>query len=104
VSERTVRPAAGRETAVETRRTGTEVSVRVGPSPDRLILRIKEPARPTEVSVEVGGIAEPLREVATVDQPDRAEVGWSYDAVRAYVWVQLAASEHAVTVRYAVSD
>jgi alpha-glucosidase (family GH31 glycosyl hydrolase) len=103
-SRRTVRVGADRELAVETSRTDNEVMVSVGPSPDRLILRIKQTARPEDVTVERNSIIGPLPEVTTINQPDHPEVGWSYDADRGYLWVQLLPSDSDAVVRYPVQE
>jgi alpha-glucosidase (family GH31 glycosyl hydrolase) len=102
VSRRTVRPDAGRELSVETRREDDSVTVALGPSTDRLILRIKEPARPTSVSADAGGAGVPLTEASAFGAFDASGAGWAYDSDGGYLWVQVQPSAGATTVRYAV--
>lgn len=104
VSRRTIRPDANRELTVETRREGGEVTVALGPSSDRLILRIKQRERPEDVTVGRDGVTTSLAEHAIFDQPDAPEAGWTHDAERGYLWIQLLASDAPVTVRYAVAE
>jgi alpha-D-xyloside xylohydrolase len=108
VSQRTVRPEAGRALAVESRREGGAVTVNLGPSTDRLILRIKEPARPASVTLETGGetggTSTALPAAPTFDALTGTGAGWAYDEAGGYVWVQVLPSADATTVRYAVTS
>ena len=105
VSRRTVRPEAGQELSVETRREAGTVTISLGPSPERLILRIKQAVKPASVTLEVAGVgsAELPRPVA-FGAGESAQPGWSYDEDGGYVWVQVLPSERATTVRYAVAE
>jgi alpha-D-xyloside xylohydrolase len=104
VSQRTVRPEAGRALTVETRREGGAVTVTLGPSTDRVILRIKESARPASVSTESGGASTELPTAPALDAMTSTGAGWAYDEARGYVWVQVLPSADATTVRYAVTS
>jgi hypothetical protein len=54
--------------------------------------------------MERDGVATPLPELGSIDQPDDPDAGWAHDGERGYVWVQLLASDRPATVRYAVAD
>jgi alpha-glucosidase (family GH31 glycosyl hydrolase) len=101
VNRRTVRPEAGREIAVETRRQDGAVTASVGPTASRLVLRIKSPRRPAEITAEQGDIGVALPDLASAAAPGQARDGWSYDADRGYLWVYLAASSGETVVRFA---
>jgi alpha-D-xyloside xylohydrolase len=104
VSQRTVRPEAGRALTVETRREAGVVTVNLGPSTDRLILRIKETTRPAAVALESGGTSTALPAAQAFDALMDATAGWAYDEAGGYLWVQVLPSADATTVRYAATS
>ena len=100
VTRRVLRPEAGREVTVESRREADSVSITVGGRTEPLVLRIKEPDRPPAVSVEVAGNSETLSMYESFELLQQAASGWMHDDEKRHVWVRLPASNAETTVRY----
>lgn len=101
-SRRTVRPDEGREIAVESVREGGSVSVTIGPTADRLVLRIKAPSRPSGLTLSGGSGGErPPAELSDFVAFDAAGgEGWFHDATQGYLWVRFAGGSTTTTLRY----
>ncbi len=99
-TQRVLRPDAGRELHVESRREDGTVSITIGASPEPLVLRIKEPGPPSAVSVEAAGSTETLAAVESFARLQQAASGWWHDVDRGYVWARLPASDGETIVRY----
>jgi alpha-glucosidase (family GH31 glycosyl hydrolase) len=102
VTRRVVRPEAGVELVVETRRDAAEVAVSIGPSPAPIVLRVKEPRRPTSIALTAADQTRPLPDLGSFAALERAGEGWAYDDGRGYLWVRLATSSSGTAVRYTV--
>jgi len=102
-TRRVLRPGAGRELTVASRREAGAVTVAIGPSPEPLVLRIKEPARPAALSVEAAGNTTSPAASESFSRLQREDSGWRHDPDDGYVWVRLPASDHETVVRYGTS-
>lgn len=100
VTRRVLRPDLGQELAVESRRDGAGVTVTLGPSTERLILRIKASSPPTTVSLQVAGADASLDRVDTLGELQQHDAGWTHEPARGYLWVRLPASDSERTVHY----
>jgi alpha-glucosidase (family GH31 glycosyl hydrolase) len=103
VTERVLRPDAGQSISVKSARTSGGVSVTIGQTTTPVILRIKEPVRPSSVATEAAGTSAPLADAGTFSSLGATSSAWAYEAERGYVWVRLPAGSGQVTVRYSTS-
>lgn len=101
VTRRLLRPDRGQELAVESRREVSGVTVTLGPSPERLILRIKAPTAPSAISLRVAGVDAPLDEQSTLGELQQHDAGWTHESARGYLWVRLPPSDAERIVQYA---
>ncbi len=99
-TKRTLRPDAGVLLEVESRRQGGDVTVTLGTSAQRLILRVKENSTPTDLQVQSGGHAASPTEAPAADDLDPNAPGWAYDATRGYLWISVPVNAGETTVRY----
>jgi hypothetical protein len=102
-TRRLLRPDVGRELTVETRREGGAVSIAIGPSPEPLVLRIREPVPPSAVSVEAEGATTTPAAIESFKRLQQEASGWTHDVENGYLWLRLPASDDEATVRYSTS-
>lgn len=100
-SRREVHPDEGKTLAVEsTRSPRGQVTVKIGPSSEPLVLRIKEAEGPSSVAVETAGAESALTEAPSFEALEGLSAGWSFDDERDYVWVRLPATDTETVVQY----
>ncbi|MGE3269261.1 MAG: TIM-barrel domain-containing protein [Chloroflexota bacterium] len=101
---RLLRPDSDQELTVTASRHIDATTVTIGPSAQRLVLRIKEPSRP--VSLEAGREDElrVLPDHGTMSALDREATGWAFDAENGYLWVRLPASQERTTISYSTRN
>jgi hypothetical protein len=99
-TKRVLRPTDGTTFAVDTLRDTNGVSVTLGAWTQPLVLRIKEPAKPTAVNVSSSGANAALPEMSSSAELEQAATGWAYDAERGLLWVRLAAPTKETVVQY----
>jgi alpha-glucosidase (family GH31 glycosyl hydrolase) len=76
------------------------VSVNLGRSIQSYVMRIKEPAPPTSVSLTLDGAAEALPASSSWEAFNQADEGWYADADGGYVWVRFAAINSEAQIEY----
>jgi alpha-glucosidase (family GH31 glycosyl hydrolase) len=99
VTKRSLRPAAGQELRVETRRDSSSTTVTLGPWQERLVLRIHEPSKPSSIGIRADGSDRTLPNVVSFADLEQVGEGWAYDGENGYLWVRLVAPT-AETVLY----
>jgi alpha-glucosidase (family GH31 glycosyl hydrolase) len=100
LTRRVLRPDAGRSLTVESKREWGGVTIRIGESREPLVLRIKEPVRPSAFAVEMGGSSEGLTETRSLAKLEQVAAGWTHDPERGYLWVRLPAFDGETVLRY----
>jgi alpha-glucosidase (family GH31 glycosyl hydrolase) len=100
ITKRTVRPDAGVQFEVESRRQRGEVMVSLGATAQRSVLRIKERSAPATVAVEAADQSRAPAQVASHEQLDPNAASWFHDAAGGYLWVSLPPAAGETTVRY----
>jgi alpha-glucosidase (family GH31 glycosyl hydrolase) len=100
-SSRLLRPAAGIELLVESRRTDSSTTLTIGPSAQPLVLRIKEVQQVSTIDVSADGQPRGLTAFPSFPALDGAPEGWAFDAENGYLWVRLPATADTTTVTYA---
>jgi alpha-glucosidase (family GH31 glycosyl hydrolase) len=98
-SKRLLRPDAGEEITVESKRDATATTLTIGASRQPLVLRIKETGQPSAVEVKVGDQILQLPVFPTFEALDASAEGWALDSKNGYLWVRLPAAA-TTTVTY----
>ena len=68
------------------------MTVEIGPSSERFVLRIKAPSAPPGVTLDRAGL-QTLTPLPTWDAFEAAPEGWYYDPARHYLWARFATQE-----------
>jgi hypothetical protein len=90
--------------AFRSRRDASGVSIELEPQTERYVLRIKEPAQPTSITLERGGAPTTPAALAAWPAFDGAAEGWYYDPSHHYLWVRFATDGTGAKLSYATAE